>query len=373
MSKRITFIRVALSFLIVCFGFLSVSSRAYAYTSEDGFYPINTANGALQFVFTQGDYFITANIDDLNTYHFNNPDLSDINKIVFYPGPSDNASNQPFNFPADFELFDYYLIGALYSITNDISISTFKPSSLIVRYKDGNTGDGRSYNLYDINIYNIDNHNTLGFGFSVKVDFASANNTGIASIQFTQDVNGSGSKPANQIAEFGILAVRKDTSELEINQRILNKLSEMQESITDSIGSAADQVTGSIDSATNSITSKLQESFDSLTSNLTDWFNDVFNGYDGTGTSDASEKFDQSAGELESVEKDLTNITNTSVDNYATAAFDTSIITTLGPSLVYVVTWFTNFWNMGGIFTSLLNVGLALFVAFFILRLHGGK
>lgn len=99
---------------------------------------------------------------------------------------------------------------------------------------------------------------------------------------------------------------------------------------------------------------------------------DSLNNYDGTGVNDAASKFDQSAGELDSIESDLTNITNSSIETYTDSAFDTSVIASLGSSLVYVVTWFTNFWDMGGLFSSILNVGLALSIAFFILRLRGG-
>lgn len=123
----------------------------------------------------------------------------------------------------------------------------------------------------------------------------------------------------------------------------------------------------------NGLISNLNTNFDRLLNQNNDEHEETINGYQGTGTSDASSRFDQSAGELENVESDLTNITNSSIDNYTDTAFDTSVIASLGSSLVYVVTWFTNFWNMGGLFTSILNVGLALSVAFFILRLRGGS
>ena len=220
----------------------------YAYTPEDNFYPINAENGLLQFFFTAGNnlYYVT-NPDENNTYHFSNPNLSDISRIVFYPGATAQVPDQPFNFPADFELYDYYLLGALYSNSKDVSLSSFKPSGLAVRYKDANTDTIKNYDLSNLNIYNIDNQNVLGFGFSVQVDFESADNIGVASIQFLNDVNGSGSKPANQIAEFGILSVPVGTDEVTVMTQILDKLSEMKSSITGSIDAAGDKVADAIE------------------------------------------------------------------------------------------------------------------------------
>lgn len=375
MIKKITFMRVALSFVIaICFGFLSASSmRVYAYTSEDNFYPIVTSSAELVAKNIDGTliYDSGASLIEDGKYYYDNGVLRDVFYITWQTSSPETVTE--FTFPYEPSLYDYYLVGTMTAKCVDSTLSTFKPSKIEVVYMDVDSNSAKFHSVSNTNIYDIDNAYFKGFGFSTKIDFSYSDNIGITYLGFVNDKDGSGDKPANLVFEAGILAVDKTSSESAALSQILNQLVQMESSMLASIQSSADQLTGSIDSASNSITSKLQESFDSLTLNLSDWFNDVFNGYDGTGTSEASEKFDQIAGELESVEKDLTNITNTSVDNYATSAFDSSIITTLGPSLVYVVTWFTNFWNMGGIFTSLLNVGLALFVAFFILRLHGGK
>lgn len=143
--------------------------------------------------------------------------------------------------------------------------------------------------------------------------------------------------------------------------------------LTNNISNLFTSLTLNLSNWYNGLISNLNTNFDRLLNQNNDEHEETINGYQGTGTSDASSRFDQSAGELENVESDLTNITNSSIDNYTDTAFDTSVIASLGSSLVYVVTWFTNFWNMGGLFTSILNVGLALSVAFFILRLRGGS
>lgn len=157
-------------------------------------------------------------------------------------------------------------------------------------------------------------------------------------------------------------------------------IKQFQQAMQDQIYSLNVNVTNGLNYVRDIIVTKVDEFIGVINTKFTELFTkmeedqeELINGYQGTGTSDASSRFDQSAGELENVESDLTNITNSSIDNYTDTAFDTSVIASLGSSLVYVVTWFTNFWNMGGLFTSILNVGLALSVAFFILRLRGGS
>lgn len=94
-------------------------------------------------------------------------------------------------------------------------------------------------------------------------------------------------------------------------------------------------------------------------------------GYTDSTVSGAADDFANSADSVSSVTDDLSNTSSSSVNGYISSSFDGSLLTTLGSSLGYVVTWFTNFWNMGGLFTKMLNTGLAVYVAFRILRLKG--
>lgn len=171
------------------------------------------------------------------------------------------------------------------------------------------------------------------------------------------------------------------------NQQIIDGIDEntgVLEDLTNNLSTWFSDLTSNLSSWFSDQKANINSRFSELTSNLTSWYNGLtatinngfdrlLNSYSGTGTTDAANKFDDSAGDLEQVESDLTGITNSNIDSYTESAFDTSVITSLGSSLVYVVTWFTNFWNMGGLFTSILNVGLALSVAFFVLRLRGGS
>lgn len=360
MFKSITFMRVALSFVIaICFAFLPLGSMTvHAFESEENLYPINVEDARITIVDTNMStiygYGVAFDPDSNGFYQLSNGNLNNI-KFISWGDP--NGANQ-FLFPCNLSEFEYYLIGSLDSVCSDVELSTFKPTKVSILYYDVVSGSNKYYPASDVDIYNIDTVYSKGFGFSRKLLFDDVGNAGISLIQFTDDKDGFGSKPANLRLQMAIMAIPIGTDAADVSRQILNKLSEMETSINQSI---------------LNMQGTINDNFSSLQEQNAAEHEELINGYQGNDITVAGDKFDQGAEELESVEADLTNITNTSIDNYATAAFDTSIITTLGPSLVYVVTWFTNFWNMGGIFTSLLNVGLALFVAFFILRLHGGK
>lgn len=94
------------------------------------------------------------------------------------------------------------------------------------------------------------------------------------------------------------------------------------------------------------------------------------NGYDNDVITDATDNFNQEADVLNGLEEDLMNDSNQYVEDYTSEAFNTSFLETLGASLIFVVTWFTNFWNMGGAFTSCLNFLLALTVVFAIIKVR---
>lgn len=94
------------------------------------------------------------------------------------------------------------------------------------------------------------------------------------------------------------------------------------------------------------------------------------NGYESDVMEDATNTFSSEADILHNVESDLMDTSNQYVNDYTSEAFDTSFLDTLGDSLIFVVTWFTNFWNMGGAFTSCLNFLFALSIVFYIVRIR---
>lgn len=97
----------------------------------------------------------------------------------------------------------------------------------------------------------------------------------------------------------------------------------------------------------------------------------ITNGYNSSQMGDAENKFESGAGDLTDIEDTLTDSSSTYVSDFTNTGFDTSFLQSVGPSLNYVVTWFTNFWNMGGALTSTYGLSFAIFIAFYILRVRG--
>lgn len=98
--------------------------------------------------------------------------------------------------------------------------------------------------------------------------------------------------------------------------------------------------------------------------------NQITNGYDSSGIDNAGNVFDQGAGDLNDIEEDLSESSSQYIDNYADTAFDTSFLNTIAPSLNFVVTWFTNFWQIGGGLTATYTISFAIFIAFYIIRVR---
>lgn len=97
---------------------------------------------------------------------------------------------------------------------------------------------------------------------------------------------------------------------------------------------------------------------------------DLMNGYDDTTQSDAADNFNTESDKLTQLEDQLNDQSHGFVSDYTTTGFNTGVLTTLSSSLIFVTTWFANFWNMGGIFTAGLNLCFSLSIVFFILRLR---
>lgn len=331
--------------------FLFVPMDVKAYTSEDNFYPIIVKSSTFDVRDPSGNLLYSELVSPTNDkYHYNNPQLDNVS-IIYWWQNFDNMSDSEFTFPYNSSLYDYYIMGSLtgYTGINVNNNSTFKPTTLQVSYRDFNTNVRSFYNLTNLVIYNIDTVANAGFGFYAKIDFQGANNTGIDGIRFFNDKDGSGSKPANLFLEMGILAIEKGSSQDQVNQQILNKL--------EHINSNINSTNSTINNATNNIIGSMQESVDNVT-----------NGYTGEVVDQANNVFNNAAADLNSIESDLVAITDQKILDYTTTAFDSNIITDLGASFLYVVTWFNNFWDIGGLFTQLLYTALALFVAFFILK-----
>lgn len=97
----------------------------------------------------------------------------------------------------------------------------------------------------------------------------------------------------------------------------------------------------------------------------------ITNGYSDQSINNADAAFNAGADDLTSIEDDLTDSSSKYVNDFTSTGFDTSLLTSIGPSLNFVVTWFANFWNIGGALTSSFTLSFAIFIAFYILRVRG--
>lgn len=98
--------------------------------------------------------------------------------------------------------------------------------------------------------------------------------------------------------------------------------------------------------------------------------NNLLNGYQSNDVGQAESSFNTGAGDLTSIEEDLSDSSSTMVDTFTAEGFDASLLDSVAPSMQYLVTWFTNFWNIGGALTKCFTLCFALFIAFYILRVR---
>lgn len=96
----------------------------------------------------------------------------------------------------------------------------------------------------------------------------------------------------------------------------------------------------------------------------------ITNGYSDQSINNADAAFNDGAGDLSAIEDNLSSSSSQYIDNYADSAFDASFLDTISPSLGFVVTWFTNFWNIGGGLTATYTLSFAIFIAFYIIRVR---
>lgn len=217
--------------------------RVYAYSDSSFVYNIDckldtwfVGGGE---VLLQGHYLP----DEDCIYHFDNALLTGVAYMSFY------LMEDYFIFPLNPE-YDYYFIGSMIAPcrNSELDNSTFKPSVIKLQYSDVDQGGASvQYASSDLNVYDIDGEYYKGFGFYEKVDFLSAGNIGISSISFERDAQSRGNKPANLELKLGVMAIPKSSDSLEVSRQILNKLSEMESSITGSIDAAGDKVADAIE------------------------------------------------------------------------------------------------------------------------------
>lgn len=248
-------------------------------------------------------------------------------------------------------VYDYYVILTAYSECS-VSEFTFKPSYIDVVF---NNCDGNPrYDIDDLECYHHDKSYFPYTGFTVTFKLPEVNSTSIASVDMFDE--GVASLPSTDIN------VKMEIVKVEKNQSIgeLGVLADKLEEINNSIIEHENQLHQDMN--------ELQQTMEEQMTQSSEQHNELINGYENDVLNDANEEFVASAGELNSIEKDLSNTGMQYVSDFTAEGFDLGILATIGSSMVFVTTWFTNFWNMGGIWTAGLNFCFALTIVFFIFR-----
>lgn len=428
MIKRKDFMRVALSFVCVCLLFLAIPFNTYAAVT-----PTLSVTKVNDYVFLTNTYTQQYNITEDGNYVV--PDYViatyegdsslrvklTLNEGMYYNGSGYFDFSININDSGDLDVRridmkidqDANIEGISYSLTPESIGEAYTSYTVRVQFQNFCATSGTLYLPFSLNAKMVAVcDNTAGDSVApqrtLKIELGSTGLTvsELSSPLELNDVDGFIANQNQTMIEQNQTMIDQDNTRNTLLGQIRNKIAEIGTNIVAEISEWGNSIVSTITSAKNSLIQTLNDGFNRLDQRITNQsnaemdkmeelsgnqitndnknhnslldkideaVNKLMNNYQGTGTDDAADKFDDSAGELESVESSLTGITNTSINSYTDSAFDTTVIASLGSSLVYVVTWFTNFWNMGGLFSSILNTGLALSIACFILRLRGAK
>lgn len=383
LNKAAIFLLLA---VLLCWNALKVE----AYTALDG-YPFEFDNMKYIIENLNNEYLYDSNgvkiSDNLYQWEISNTVFNDVSQVYF------GNLSEDFIFPFNSDKYDYYLVGTYSTFVNTSNDFSFFPDSVSCTHYDENL-NYYSLNCYDVNFYNYSNEHSKGFSFSFEIDFNDVNST-FSLIRFRD--NSGGSVGGSAIFSASIVPVAKGSEAEQLNQSILNELIKINQnlvtsnSLQQSTIDAINQNTTNITNWFTTLISNLSTWYYQRKEDLSNWFLDIdnrlssgfaalysqmtkeqdekLNGYDDTTQSDAAASFSSESDKLTSLEGELSTQGNDFVNDYTSDGFDTGVLTTLGSSLIFVATWFTNFWNMGGVFTATLNLCFALSIVFFIFRI----
>lgn len=174
---------------------------------------------------------------------------------------------------------------------------------------------------------------------------------------------------------------------------IVDSVNNMNTSIVNKITTSFADLKTNLSTWFTNLNNKIDNRFDRLTNDLSNWFfqlgdtigkgftnlmnqnntqhQETINGYQGNSISKEQQEFDEKMGIIEDYQDNVMYESIYAFDDFAEKSFDLTPIESIANSLFYVTSWFTNFWEMGGMFTSFLNFCLAVFIASFVLRVRG--
>lgn len=244
--------------------------------------------------------------------------------------------------PFNWDYNDYYIVFNWKCATSDDSEFTWNPDTFQLVTYDHNRNE--VYTTLDFKEYCYCNANSNGFTLTATIP--EMDNTAIQWLRMV----GSGTVAKNSYYRCIIVEMPKTSASGEAvdNSAIIDAIATMEQTLNQSITSGFDELYEQ---------SQMQHE-------------EVLHGYNDSALNDASNRFTEGAGELKTVEEELTVDSKQYVNDFTSTGFDAGVLLTLGSSLTFLATWFTNFWNMGGVWTSGLTFCFALTVAFIILKVR---
>lgn len=384
-------LNIAVTFLFI-FALISVNVvKVAAYTADTSItgYPFILTNMKAYYYDGSIGVYSDGVLQEQNSYYFPFYDLSSDLSSGFYELRFGN-NTESMIFPYEPELYDYYCVGTYAYDGNYEYDYSFKPTTFRTIFVEDDI-----LNAYhsDLELYPFETTDLHGYSFSSKL-----NMNGQSALSCISFIDGNKGTIGKELYfSCSIIPVAKSGTEADTLNSILQILNQINQNII--TGNTLQQQT--ID-AINQNTTNTTNWFTTLISNLSTWYyqrkedlsnwfldidnrlssgfaalysqmtreqDEKLNGYDDTTQSDAAASFSSESDKLTSLEGELSTQGNDFVNDYTSDGFDTGVLTTLGSSLVFVATWFTNFWNMGGVFTATLNLCFALSIVFFIFRI----
>ena len=359
LNKAATFLLTA---VLLCWNAVQVE----AYTALDG-YPWY-GSGIQCLLYSDSEYITSLDntgVFEQNSMQFKiSKQYSNLNILDI------NDTDMAFVFPYDPDVFDYIVVGTIAGGINygDTDLD-FDRITFLSTY--GNTVYG--YDIANLNKVPFGSDNVRGYSFYGYIP------TGIYDINLYRfrfrDDDSKMSIGGDVFLSLSIVPVEKNASADDVNASILQKLIEINQNLvtSNSLQQSTIDAINQHDANEKSLFQQLIQSmcigFSTLYEQMKKEQDDKLYGYQDTTTSEAASAFSSESDKLTVLEGELSTQSNTYVTDYASEGFDLGVLATIGSSLIFVTTWFTNFWNMGGVFTACLNFCFALSIVFFILRI----
>lgn len=387
------FLNTVVTFSVVVVLMIGNATSVAAYTDLNGYPMVMDGMECTLYEYTSsGDFkaahYFPGELHEQNSYLFNlDYSVTGVRTIRF------GLDSGSLIVPLNLDIYDYYLIGTVFFDDKQAENSGIELAGAYFYNTDVN-GERQYVNVNDFKSMDfIANDNGFGKSFYGKIQFLGGN----ANLAYLiLDTPSMGNVNSNIWFSASIVPVAKSGTEANTLNSILQTLNQINQNLIINNTLQQQTIDAIIQNTTNTsnwfttLITTMQGWYNTQTENLRTWFymieermsagftalyhqmtkeqDEKLNGYEGTSTPDANEEFNAGSSELVSIEGELSDTSSQYVNDFTATGFDSSALTAIGSSLLFVTTWFTNFWNMGGIWTAGLNICFALSIAFFVLK-----